>query len=104
MKSDNSSTPPGREGIAWLAAVTVLAALLAGWMDLSPLHRYHNSDSLIPVLVSLDRWTPFFWEQNRFGMLLPLLALPFRHPFQNLLVQVWLRLFALVLSFFLLAR
>ena len=104
MKSDNSSTPLGREGIAWLAAVTVLAALLAGWMDLSPLHRYHNSDSLIPVLVSLDRWTPFFWEQNRFGMLLPLLALPFRHPFHNLLVQVWLRLLALVLSFFLLAR
>ncbi len=104
MQRNSSSTPPGREGIAWLAAVTVLAALLAGWMDLSPLHRYHNSDSLIPILVSLDRWTPFFWEQNRFGMLLPLLALPFRHPFHNLLVQVWLRLLALVLSFFLLAR
>gem|GEM_PF-1593244 len=104
MTNDSPSASTRREGIAWLAAVFVLAALLAGWMDLSPLHRYHNADSLIPVLVSLDRWTPFFWEQNRFGMLLPLLALPFRHPFGNLLVQVWLRLFALVLSFFLLAR
>ena len=65
----------------------VLAALLAVWIDLSPIHRFHNSDSLIPVLMSLDRWTPFYWEQNRFGMLVPLLALPFRDPFANLLVQ-----------------
>ncbi len=81
-----------------------LAAVLAVWIDLSPIHRLHNSDSLIPVLMSLDRWTPFFWEQNRFGMLLPLLALPLRDPFANLLVQVGLRLFVLILSFFLLAR
>jgi hypothetical protein len=87
-----------------LAAVVALSALLAVWIDLSPIHRFHNSDSLIPVLMSLDRWTPFYWEQNRFGMLVPLLALPFRDPFTNLLVQVALRLFALVLSFFLLAR
>jgi hypothetical protein len=87
-----------------MAAVLGLAAVLAVWMDLSPVHRFHNSDSLIPVLMSLDRWTPFYWEQNRFGMLVPLLALPFQDPFTNLLVQVALRLFALVLSFFLLAR
>ncbi|HJX30164.1 MAG TPA: hypothetical protein VJ885_19845 [Thermoanaerobaculia bacterium] len=85
-------------------AVLALAVLLALWVDLSAIHRYHNSDSLIPVLMSLDRWTPFYWEQNRFGMLVPLLALPFQEPFQNLLVQVGLRLFALFLSFFLLAR
>lgn len=81
-----------------------VAALLAAWIDLSPIHRFHNADSLIPVLMSLDRWTPFYWEQNRFGMLLPLLVLPFRDPFVNLLVQVGLRLLALVLAFFLLAR
>jgi hypothetical protein len=73
-------------------------------MDLSPLHRFHDSDSLVPVLMSLQRWTPFYWEQNRFGMLVPLLALPVRGPFHNLLVQVALRLFAVVLSFFLVAR
>lgn len=73
-------------------------------MDLSPIHRHHNGDSAIQILVSLDRWTPFFWEQNRFGMLLPLLALPFENPFHNLLVQVWLRSVAMILSFFLLAR
>lgn len=85
-------------------AVLALTALLAVWADLSPIHGFHNSDSLIPILMSLDRWTPFYWEQNRFGMIVPLLALPVRDPFANLLVQVALRLFALFLSFFLVAR
>lgn len=96
--------PSSRPFLHPLGAVLALAALLALWIDLSAIHRYHNSDSLIPVLMSLVRWTPFYWEQNRFGMLVPLLALPFQEPFQNLLVQVALRLFALFLSFFLLAR
>lgn len=85
-------------------AVLALTALLAVWADLSPIHGFHNSDSLIPILMGLDRWTPFYWEQNRFGMILPLLAVPVRDPFAHLLVQVALRLFALFLSFFLLAR
>lgn len=94
----------GRPPSHQLGIVLALTALLALWIDLSVIHRYHNSDSLIPVMMSLVRWTPFYWEQNRFGMLVPLLALPFQEPFQNLLVQVGLRLFALFLSFFLLAR
>lgn len=94
----------GTEERIRLAAVLALAAGLALWLDCSALHGHHNSDSLVPVLVSLDRWTPFYWGQNRFGMLVPLLALPVRDPFTNLLVQVGLRLLALVLSFFLLAR
>jgi hypothetical protein len=86
------------------AGVLLLAVLLAVWMDLSPVHRYHTADSIIPILVSLYHWTPFYWGQNRFGMLVPLLALPVEHPFGNLLVQVALRIFAVLLSFFLLAR
>ncbi len=90
---------------AWLAAgVLLLAALLAVWMDLSPVHRHHNADSFVPILASLYHWTPFYWAQNRFGMLVPLLALPVEHPFGNLLVQVALRIFAVLLAFFLLAR
>jgi hypothetical protein len=86
----------------WAAAFT--AAAVAVWMDLSPIHRYHTSDSLVPVLSSLYKWTPFFWQQNRYGSLLPLLALPVEAPFWNLLLQVGLRLFAITASFFLLAR
>jgi len=87
---------------SWAAALT--AAVVAVWMDLSPIHRYHTSDSLIPVLSSLYHWTPFFWQQNRYGSLIPLLSLPLESPFSNLLFQVGLRLFAIASTFFLLAR
>jgi hypothetical protein len=73
-------------------------------MDLSPIHAYHTSDSLIPVLSGLYRWTPFFWEQNRYGSLIPLLSLPIDSPFHNLLFQVALRLLAVAAAFFLMAR
>ena len=73
-------------------------------MDLSPLHGFHRADSFIPVFSGLYHWTPFFWEQNRFGQLIPLLSLPIDSPFANLLFQVGLRLFAVTGSFFLLAR
>lgn len=87
-----------------IAIIAAVSAVLAVWMDLSPIHRFHDSDSLVPVLMSLQRWTPFYWEQNRFGMLVPLLALPVQGPFHNLMVQVALRLFAVVVAFFLVAR
>jgi hypothetical protein len=86
----------------WAAAGAAL--VVAVWMDFSPLHGYHRADSFLPVFESLYRWTPFFWEQNRFGQLIPLLSLPIDSPFANLLFQVGLRLFAVTASFFLLAR
>lgn len=82
----------------------MLAVGLGLWIDLTPIHRHHNADSVVQILASLIRWTPFFWEQNRFGLLVPLLALPIENPWHNLLFQVWLRILALVAAFFLLAR
>jgi hypothetical protein len=70
------------------------AAIAAIWIDLGNLHAHHQSDTLIPVLVSLYYWTPFYWAQDRWGMLVPLLAMPFAHPFVNLLVQTGLGIFA----------
>jgi hypothetical protein len=67
-----------------LLAAVALAALLA---DLGALHRLEHGDSFVPVLVSLQRWTPFYWDQERYGMLVPLLALPVRDPLWNLLLQ-----------------
>jgi hypothetical protein len=63
---------------------------LAGWLDFSRLQEQHHADSLVPVLAGLTAWTPFFWGQDRFGMLIPLLALPVREPFAHLLVQGFL--------------
>lgn len=93
-------TPERRWG--WAAGLA--AAALAVWMDLSPLHAHHTADSFIPVLSGLYLWEPFFWKQNRFGSLIPLLSLGIDSPFANLLFQVGLRLFAVAASFFLLAR
>ena len=65
-------------------------AVALGWtLDL------HNADSLIPTLVSLDYWLPFYWGQDRFGMLLPLVAAPVHDSFWNLVVQNALGVFLL---------
>src|SRR6266436_1471731 len=65
----------------------VICAVVGSVVSLGTLHRSHCSDTLIPILVSLQKWTPFFWEQDRVGMLVPLLTLPLRNPFLNLLAQ-----------------
>jgi hypothetical protein len=92
-----------RRGLAWAVAVA-LSALVAGWIDFGPVHAFHHADSLLPVLVSTQHWTPFFWGQDRYGMLVPLLAMPVRNPLANLLVQDWLMIFAGLLAPFLAAR
>jgi hypothetical protein len=96
-------TPP-RAAAPPLWPYLLACAAAAAWIDFSTFHRWHNSDSLVPVLVSLQRWTPFFWNQDRVGMLVPLLAVPFRHPLVNLLVQDGLYLFTGLAALFLLPR
>jgi hypothetical protein len=63
----------------------LLCAGVALVVTLGDFHRGHTADTLLPILVSLQRWTPFFWEQDRIGMLVPLLTLQLRHPLLNLL-------------------
>ena len=82
----------------------LLCAAAALWIDFSRIHLGQTSDSLIPVLVSLQHWTPFYWEQSRFGMLIPLFALPFNDPLVNLLVQDGLMIFSGLAAVGLLAR
>ena len=89
-----------RRGGVLVASLAAAAALV----DLGRLHRLEQGDSLIPVLVSLQRWTPFYWDQERYGMLVPLLALPVRDPLGNLLAQRVLTAFAGLAAVVLLAR
>jgi hypothetical protein len=96
------STPRG-EASDWVAIVAA-CAVTAATIDLGTVHRLHQADSLLPALVSLQHWQPFYWGQDRLGMLLPLLALPFADPFANVLVQSGLAIFAALMSFFLIAR
>ncbi|MBX6313198.1 MAG: hypothetical protein IRY99_09830 [Isosphaeraceae bacterium] len=79
-------------------------AVVAAWIDFGTIHRLHHADSLLYPLISLWHWTPFYWGQDRFGMLVPLLARPFAHPLINLLVQDFLNLFGGLAAFVLLAR
>jgi hypothetical protein len=82
----------------------VVCAGVAWVVNLGVFHQGHGGDTVIPVLVSLQRWTPFFWEQDRIGMLVPLLASPLRHPLLNLLTQDALYIFAALAAMFLLAQ
>jgi hypothetical protein len=93
-----------RAGVAGALAVLAVVAFAAVWIDLGPIHWYHHADSLLPVLASCTKWTPFYWHQNRLGALVPLLALPFRDPMVNLFVQAGLNSFLGLLAIFLAAR
>jgi hypothetical protein len=69
--------------------VSVTIVLTAFWLALGDLNKGHHGDSVILSLVSQQHWSPYFWETNRYGMLLPLLAKPFRNPLTNLIVIVF---------------
>lgn len=73
-------------------------------VTLSGHHARHQADTLIPVLASLQKWEPFFWQSDRNGQLVPLLAAPVRDPFANLLLQCGLTTFAGLLAVVLAAR
>ena len=76
----------------------LLVGATAAWMNLASLHESEHADSLLLVLVSTQRWTPFYWGQDRFGMLLPLLAMPVRQPVLNMVVQGFLSTVAVLLA------
>lgn len=95
---------PSRRSRAEWAVVAAVVLLGAICQAVSASLRFQNADSLVPVYVSLYGWTPFFWDQDRYGMLLPLLALPVRDPLGNLLLQQLLRALALLAVPFALAR
>jgi hypothetical protein len=79
-------------------------AIVAVLIDFGTLHRGQHSDSIVACLMSLYRWTPYFWELDRGGTLVPLLAIPFRHPLANVLFQAGVNVFATLAAFLLLAR
>lgn len=80
--------PPDAAPPRTLAAHAAVYAVVGVCLALTPeIHRLHTSDSLIPVLASLYAWEPFYWDQDRVGLVWPLLAAPLSHPFVNLIAQ-----------------
>jgi hypothetical protein len=53
-----------------------------------------GGDAILTSVISLQKLTLYFWWQDRFGNLLPLLAAWIRNPIDNATAQLWLRFLA----------
>jgi hypothetical protein len=71
-----------------LLPILLLAAAGFVW---SEAYCSHNADSILPALISWQKLTWFFWTQNRFGNVLPLLTIWIRDIGSNFTAQVFLR-------------
>ena len=71
-------------GLFVIAVVIVMGAV--PWQQ--------NADDLLPSIISLQKLTLYYWEQNRFGNLLPLLTAWIQNPGENAYVQILLRVAA----------
>jgi hypothetical protein len=86
---------PGARIHAIFACVAAAAAVC---VNFSWIHAKHNADSLLMSLISIEQWTPYYWGDNRFGTLLPLLASFVRGYVANLLTQTQLSICATLLT------
>jgi hypothetical protein len=75
-----------------------VSALLfcAAAINFSWIQELHDSDTLLMPLISIDRYTPFYWGDNRYGMLVPLLASWIRDYQANLLFQTQILVLAAI--------
>jgi hypothetical protein len=71
--------------LSLLAIGTLLFCAIC--VNFSWVQSWNNSDSVIPALISIEKYSPFYWSENRFGMLVPLLASPLKNYGWNLLLQ-----------------
>ena len=71
----------------------LLYAVVAVWVDFGHVHKRHNSDSLLFTLASQYALTPYFWEQDRVGMLIPALTSCCPDLLSALLLQTGLTVF-----------
>ncbi|MBY0512590.1 MAG: hypothetical protein K2P78_01605, partial [Gemmataceae bacterium] len=86
-------TDPPSDQHSRLWPYLLLYAAAAAWVSFAGIHRWHNSDSLLSSLASLYAWTPFFWQQDRVGLLVPLLTSVCPDPVANLVLQTGLTVF-----------
>src|SRR5258708_30745891 len=71
--SEGHGMTDNRDRPAALWPFMLLCAVAAGWIVFGSLHQEQHADAIINVLASLYAWEPFFWEQDRYGALVPLL-------------------------------
>src|SRR5580692_11357139 len=71
----------------------LLYAAVAVWVDFGHIHQRHHSDTLVFTLASQYALTPYFWEQDRVGLLIPALTSWCPDLFSALLLQTGLTIF-----------
>ena len=84
-----------------VAIVTILV-ISSVWLAFGHLEYSQHADSLVLTLASLQHWTPYFWYQDRYGMLIPLLTIPVHNPLTNMMLQSALGILAAFAAGFLL--
>ena len=99
-----STDPPEADRPPPLWPPALACAAVALWVDLGSIQRLQHADSLLYAMISRWGWTPFYWGQDRLGMLVPLLARPVADPLANLLLQDFLNIFAGLFAYVLMAR
>lgn len=87
-----------------LTILVLTFAVYSTMLNFSHVQDFQSADPIVEALISLHKWTPFFWGQDRFGMLVPLIAVPVHNPFANLLLQGWLMTFCALSAGFLVLR
>lgn len=102
MQTDHAGNRLSR--YEWIYLSTLFSAVLSCLIVFTGYHDDLNADSIIPYLVSLQKWTPFFWGQDRYGMIIPWLTSWLHDPLANMLLQNALHITTSFMSFFLLAR
>jgi hypothetical protein len=74
--------------IAWILGFSALASLI---MTFGSNSSVHDADSLLPAIMSIQKLTWYYWDQNRFANLLPLVAAPIKDAAVNMYFQFFLR-------------
>jgi hypothetical protein len=87
-----------------LFMTVILLLLCAISLSIGAIQATCNADAILPVIISLQHWTPFYWGQDRYGMLIPLLAIPFKSPIVNFAIQNILSFFLGMLAPLVIAR
>ena len=78
----------------------VLIFLQSGLILFSSYHKFHHGDSLLPALMSTQKVTFFYWEQNRYGALVPIIYSFLKNPYYNLLLQSFVHIYCGIAVFF----
>lgn len=93
----------GMRLLSFALSQLLLILLVAAFVIFGNYIRFQHSDNAVIAILSTSAWSPYLWEQNRYGMLLPLLTSWIHGPFTNFLVESFLNIAAGLSSIYLIS-